>query len=344
VRRPTSLALALATAAALAGAPARGGPRDVAGGSGSSNGNGRNGGVAAAAEPVKPRHLRLALSPAAGAFMTEVRVRSLLRVELAGELPLADEPTGPIDENAVRAWIDLPDEASVLIQVQAPGRVLTRRRLDVTGLQWDVAARFTALATAELVRAHLTPLRVRRPRPRVPTADEIDRADRARPRWVVAAGAHAHLGGGPPTLGPELELGHATRVVDVRLQARLVGGDADQQRVQAGELGLSALHRLHATPWLRAELGASFAVGSASMIEVTPTRSLEGDAAGHGRLGARLGLGARVIDQTWLGLRVEPDVIVGGPAQRDGDRPLAGGGVAVVLGISRDVPIGEAVP
>lgn len=354
MRRPTALALALATAAGLSrsalatppgsvatrrSAAARG---DVATGDdgGARNGHGANG-VEAPLEAAKPVHLRLALSPAASAFMTEVRVRSLLQVELADVLPLAEEPTGAIDENAVRAWVDLPDSAEVMIQVQAPGRVMTRRRLDVTGLGWDVAARFTALATAEVVRAQLAPVRVRRSRPHVPTTAEIDAADRDRPRWSIAGGGVARLGEGPALFGAELEIGHATRAIDARVGARLVGGAADVQ-AQALEAGLSAEHRLHMAPWLRADLGASFAVGAAGVVDVASALGPASDSSGYGRLAARIGGSARIAPQTWLGLRVEPGGVVGGPTIF-GVRPLEGASVGIVLAISRDLPVGEMV-
>jgi hypothetical protein len=325
--RPTALVLALATATGLSRSALAVPP----------NGNGS--GSAATVESVRPQHLRLALSPAASAFMTEVRVRSLLHVELADVLPLADEPTGAIDENAVRAWVDLPDSAEVVIQVQAPGRAMTRRRLDVTGLGWDVAARFTALATAEVVRGQLAPVRVRRPRPHVPTTAEIDAADRDRARWTIAGGGVARLGEGPALFGAELEIGHATRAIDARLGARLVGGDGEAQ-AQALEAGLSAEHRLHMAPWLRADLGASFAVGAAAVVDVTPALGPRSDSAGYGRVAARVGASARIAPQTWLGLRVEPGAVVGGPTI-SGARPLDGASMGIVVAISRDLPVGE---
>jgi hypothetical protein len=336
VRRPTALALAMATAAGLSRAAVAAPPGASGDGNGSSNGNGAGTPV----ESTRPLHLRLALSPAAGAFMTEVRVRSLLRVELADVLPLADQPIGAIDENAVRAWVDLPDSAEVMIQVQAPGRAMTRRRLDVTGLGWDVAARFTALATAEVVRGQLAPVRVRRPRPHVPTTAEIDAADRARSRWLIAGGGVARVGEGPALFGAELEVGHATRAVDARLGARLVGGGGDVQ-AQALEAGLSAEHRLHFMPWLRADLGASFAVGTAAVVDVTAAPPAS-DSAGYGRVAARVGGSARVAPQTWLGLRLEPGVVVGGPTIA-GASALDGASLGIVVAISRDLPVGAMV-
>ena len=328
MRRPTALALALATTVALAAPRARAAPP--------ANGNGPAAAVTTVDVP-RPSALRLALSPAAGSFMTEVRVRALLDVELQGVVPLAEHPTGPIAEPVVRAWIDLPDAATVLIEVQAPGRVMTARHLDVTGLNWDVAARFAALATAELVRAQLAPVRVRRPRPRVPTPREIDEADRRRPRWVVSGGAHGRVGEGIVAGGPELEIGHATRVVDTRLGARLLGGDGDA-RLRAAEVGLSAEHHLHAAPWLRADVGASAAIGTAAATDDTRE-----DAGGHGRLAARLGLAARIAPQTWLGLRLEPGVVVGGPMSPGGASAIDGASVGVSLAVTRDVPLGELV-
>ncbi len=338
MRRPTALALALATTATLVATVAgAGGPR----GDGTDHGSGNGNAAAAPVEVPRPEHLRLALSPAASAFMTEVRVRSLLRVELEGVLPLAELPTGAIDENAVRAWVDLPDDTSVLIQAQAPGRVMTRRRLDVTGLGWDVAARFTALATAEVVRAQLAPVRVRRPRPYVPTRADIDGADRDRARWVIAGGGVARAGDGPALLGAELELGHATRAIDARLGGRVLAGGGEVH-TQALEAGLSAEHRLHIKPWLRVDLGAAFAVGSAGMVDATRVLGPASDAAGYGRFASRVGAAVRLVPQTWLGVRLEPGVVVGGPtiARR---QPMDGASFGGVLAISRDLPVGELV-
>lgn len=327
MRRPTALALALATSAALAAPAARGAPaRSTA---------------AATVDPASvPRAtaLRLALSPAAASFLTEPRMRALLEVELQGLLPLGELATGPLDEAVVRAWIDQPDASTVAIQVQAPGRGLTHRLLDVTGLTWDVAAHFTALGTAELVRAQLAPVRTRRPRPRIPTRAEIDAADRARPRWVVAAGAHARAGEGLVAGGPELEVGHATPAVDVRLGGRVLGGDGDA-RLRAVEIDLAAQHRIHPAPWLRVELGGAIGVGTAGA-----TVGAVDHATGYGRLAARAGLAARVAPQTSLGLRVEPGVIVGGPeVGRTGPGAIEGASLGLSIALTRDLPLGDLV-
>jgi hypothetical protein len=294
-----------------------------------------NGGAAARAE-VRPARLRLGLSPAAASFLTEPRVRALLEVELVGVLPIAEGSIGPLDEPAIRAFIDQPDASSVVIQVQAPGRALTLRRVDVTGLGWDVAARFTAIATAEIVRAQLAPVRVRRRPPRKPTEAELDAVDRRRPRVVVAAAAHAAIGSGPARFGPELALGHATPVVDVAASGLFTAGD-DGRRVGTVEAALTASHRLHFAPWLRAEAGAVVGVGTATLGE-----GASEDAAGFGHLAARVGLGARLAPDTWLSLRVLPGGIVGGPTDAAEQRPLEGASLGVALALSREIPIEPA--
>ncbi len=336
VGRRTALVFALVAAAAFSGSASRADSR-VPGKSGAAAGNGHDPASAHATEASRPVHLRLALAPAAASFMTELRVRALLEVELEGALGIAEEPVGPLDEAAVRVYIDQPEAASIVLQVQTPGRPLTRRRIDVTGLTWDVAARFTAIATAEIVRDHLAPARVRRSRPRAPSPAELEAADRRRARLLVAASVRADLGAGDPRAGPELAIGHATSIVDVRLAGSITGG-AD---TRTAEVDLAAMHRLHAGSWLRAELGGVLGVGTAAITEGD-----DRDREGFGRVAARLGLAARVAPETWLGLRLEPGAIVGGPRDPGGgpEPALEGAVVGLALSLARDVPIEPRTP
>lgn len=283
-----------------------------------------------------PTKLRLALSPAAASFMTDLRVRSLLDVELEGVLTIAEEATGPLDEPSVRVFLDQPEGASVVIQVQAPGRSITRRRVDVTGLTWDVAARFAAIATAEIVRAELQPVRTRKPKARKPTAEELDRADQARSRLRIGAGSSSLVAWkGPFAIGPELSLGHTTSWFDVDVAARAAFGDGDV-RTAAAEAWVTLGHTLHFTSWLRGEIGGG--IGAGTMSLVTASDDL---ADGYGHAAGRVGVGTRIASETWLALRVEPGTIIAGPTTAGGQHPLEGGVLGLTLSIERAAPIEE---
>lgn len=289
--------------------------------------------VAPPAAPA-PTRVRLALSPAAASFMTDLRVRSLLDVELEGFLPLGEEVTGPLDELSVRVYIDQPEGASVVIQVQAPGRTLTRRRVEVTGLTWDVAARFAAIATAEIVRAELQPLRARRAKAHKPTQGELEAADRARARVRIGAGASSNVAwSGPISIGPELSLGHTTPWVDVDIAARAAFAEGET-RVAAVEAWLSLGHTMLMTSWLRLEVGGGIGAGTMSRTE-----DAEDLHDGFGHAAGRIGVGARLAPETWLAVRLEPGTIVGGPTTASGGRPLEGGVLGLALSIERAIPV-----
>jgi hypothetical protein len=300
-------------------------------------------GVAVEALPAPPSpaptKVRLALSPAAASFMTDLRVRSLLDVELAALVPLAEESVGPLDEPAVRVFIDQPEGASLVIQVQAPGRPITRRRVDVTGLTWDVAARFAAIATAEIVRAELQPVRTRKPKARKPTPEELERADQARSRVRIAAGGASFVAWeGPIAAGPELSIGHTTLWVDVDLAARAAFGDGDT-RVGAFETWLTLAHTMHVSAWIRLEVGGGIGAGTMSLVS-----DVDDDADGFGHAAGRIGVGARIAPETWIALRVEPGTLIAGPSAAAGARPFEGGVLGLALSIERSTPIEDAKP
>jgi hypothetical protein len=269
---------------------------------------------ASAEEAPAPGLVRVALSKAAAGFLTEGRVRRLIDVELPRASPLAPEPFGPLDENAVHVFIDLPAPGTVTIQVQAPGRKLETRRVDVAGLAWDVAARVTAIATSESVRAQLAPLRRRPTRPHEATQAEIDAAERRSAAFSVS-------GAGVAAFAPSMRggLGGARLTASFHhpwlteeLSLAALGGDSRIGRLRHVELGIGASHRLWLAPFLRVRLGGVAGLVSlrASRPETPTGASSIPDASFNLRAAAKVGLDARLAKKAWLTLDLEPGALL----------------------------------
>jgi hypothetical protein len=258
--------------------------------------------------------VRLSLSRQAAAQLAEPRVRRLLELQLEGAATLSGQVAGPLGDEVVLVWIDLPTPARALVQARAGERPLSAREIALDGLVPDVAARLVVIATAQLVRAQTRPQRARRPvSPRRPTAEELELA--ARDDRVVTLGAG--LGGVvlPSTervlLGPSMTLSLRQSRVTERLTGRWLGGDGDGGVMRWGEVGLGADYRVWLGPSWRVALGGGAALGS---LFVGGARSVDGDAGARGAWSVRAaGLASielRVSDPVWLGLALEPGAVV----------------------------------
>ncbi len=259
-------------------------------------------------EDAPPPIVRMALSRQAEAFLTEGRMRRLIGLELPASTKLADEPTGPLDESAVRLYIDLPEPTVVTIQVSAPQRKVETRRVDVAGLAWDVAARVTAIAASESVRSELEPVRRRPPRPREPTDDDLAAWFHRTPAISIdGAFELAILPSVAAIGGTRLSVGFHQPVFseEISIAALTGGGSGRTLEWLDGSIGLA--HRFYFLSRLRSEIGGSFALGHAELRGPPP-----GDVARDFTLRAAglVSLDARVVDHAWLSLRVQPGGIV----------------------------------
>ncbi len=213
-----------------------------------------------------PKIVRIALSRAAADKLSDLRVRRLVEQQLGGGVQIAEEPLGPLDEASVRVFIDMPGPSVAVVQVQAPGKRVETRTVDVSGLPWVVATRFVAIATSESVRPELTPRR--KPKPRIPTAAEIAERLAAEPSFELGAALVAGYAGDLDTalFGSRASLSFHQRPLSETLSFTALGSLGAGLWVE-GSLGIK--HRLWVGPDLRFGLGGGFALAAANGVRAT---------------------------------------------------------------------------
>ncbi len=303
--RSASLALLCFLAAALSvGAPARAQP-------------------AAAEEDPAPAVVRIALSKRASGAMSEVRVRRLVELQLGPEVTVAPEPLGPLDENAVRVFIDLPEPSVALIQTVAPKRRLASRRVDVAGLPWDAATRFVAIAASQTISLQLRP--VPKKKPRAPTPEEIAARLQGTPSFELGGAlAAAWLPGDAASLfGSRLRASFHDRYVSESLSVSGLGATHGDAWL---DVSLGIAHRTFWLPSVRTHVGAGLGVAAVFAAPPGPGGGPK-DADPWLRAHASLGTGLRLVDAAWLSVDVEPGIAV--DARRDRVLPWIGAAVAI---------------
>jgi hypothetical protein len=292
---------------------------------------------AATDEAPAPSLVRVTLSKAAATFLTEGRVRRLIDLELPRSTHLASEAAGPLDENSVRVFIDLPEPGTIAIQVQAPQHKLEMRQVNVAGLAWDVAARVTAIAASESVRVQLAPVRKRPIRSREPTAAELDAALRRAPSVAISGAlvgvALPALGGGLG--GSRVRVGFHQPILSEELSLAAMAGDGNQGRMRWLELAIGAHHRI----WLASSWRMSIG-GLAGLANMRVERPIGAASTGPTssftmRAAATLGIEARLAPELWLGLDLEPGAIL-----LDAPTGAQGAWLGASLGLSFDQPLG----
>lgn len=286
--------------------------------------------AAPAAEEVAPKVVRIVVAKLAAEKLSALRVRRLVELQLGGDITVPEEPAGPLDENAVRVYVDLPEPATVEVQVQAPGRRLEARRVDVSGLPWEVASRFVSIATSELVRGQLAPRRKAKPRP--PTPDEIAAKMAAEPSFELSAlieGAYVgDLEEG--VFGSRLAASFHQAALSERVSIGLLGGSSGGSWI---DLDVAALHRFWFGPDFRLGLGAGFAL---ALLDGGPSPRADALALWV-RPHALAYLDVRVGEHAMLGLDLDPGLSVDPASRTIG--PWLGGGLHVAFdGATRPKP------
>ena len=212
-------------------------------------------------------------------------------------------------------WIDLPTPSTALIEVRIGERAVARRELAVGGLAWDVVARFAAIATADMVRAQMRPVRPRRttPTPKRKTPEELELEARDAPAatftgsWMVAAlpTARAFLA------GPSLALGLRSRRASIGATGALLGGGIEGSPVRWLEGGLVGDYRLWVNPGWRLVAGATATLASLRMPEALAVDgSIDDHDTWSARAGAVLGSEWKLGPAAWLGLALEPGAVL----------------------------------
>jgi len=253
---------------------------------------------------VQPKVVRIALSKKAADKLSEQRVRRLVELQVGEGVSVPAEGAGPLDETAVRVFIDMPEPALVVVQVQAPDGRLESRSVDVGGLPWEVATRFVSIAASQSVRALLAPRR----KPRLPVETPADRARALAARPSVDVGGSLELAYASALatglFGSRLELSFHQAPLSEHLSVAALG------TFGAGgwfETGVLADHRFWVGPDLRLDAGLGFAL--AITKDVRDEDDAE-DVEVWVRPHARFQLDVRALPHAWLGLRFEPGITV----------------------------------
>ncbi|WP_438034111.1 hypothetical protein [Sorangium sp. So ce204] len=298
-----------------------------------------------AAAPVAPRlpegaapiEVRVALSRGAAEEVSSVRVRRLLEIELPDGAALAAEPVGPLGDRVASVWVDRPTAARLEIQVRLDGRAVVRRQIAVSGLTSDVAARLVAIAASEMILAEMRRARAPRrpPSPRRPTQDEVELASRDLDTLSVSAGPYgAIVSGGPRVLGGAgLALGLRRLRLTESLFARLLAAPSGGEPLRWIEAGFSGDYRFWLAASWRLSIGATASVAS---LRLPAAVSVDGIAGERDTWSARAGLGlgveTRLGGPVWLGLTLDPGIVLR-PAPYEGARGEAGAVEGAWLGV-----------
>lgn len=300
------------------------------------------GGASAASAP-RLVEVRLALSAPAADNLGDARVRRLVEIELEESAVLAPGTAGPLGDHVAYVWIDLPAADRVLVEVRIGERAVSRRELLVSGLAWDVAARFVAIAVSEMVRAQMRPVRIRKPAPpRGPSPEELERAQRDATRVFVAGAFDAAVlpGASGAVLGPGISIGMRTKRLGESVGARWLAGSTEAGATRWLDVGVSADYRLWPAPTWRVALGAA---ASLAALRLSDARTVEGSTdvdTWSARAVALVAAERRLSDAAWLGLRLEPGAMlrsVGWTDEGGASGTLAGAwlGMALTLALER---------
>lgn len=287
--------------------------------------------------------MRVALSATAAKQLAEPRLRRLLEIELGDTAVLAPAPTGPLGDHVAYVWVDLMGPSTVAIEVRVGARTVDRREIADAELTGDIAARVIAIATAEMVREQMKPLRApkKAPAPKPPSAEEIEAASqRADAVTIDARAAGVFVPSAGATLfGPSFDLGFRRFGIGAHLVAGFYTGPTSFGSARWFEAGVGASYRLWVTPSLRF---AGEIAASAAAVRVAGGRVL-GEVESRfdtwsARAGGSVAIEWRASDPVWLTLGAGPsavlrpfDVIAGGARS-----PFEGVLVGATLGVLFD--------
>ncbi|NUP10294.1 MAG: hypothetical protein HOW73_29945 [Polyangiaceae bacterium] len=274
------------------------------------NGNGGPNGTAHTPEEKRPIVVRIALSKTAAEKLSEQRVRRLVELQVGAGASVPSEATGPLDENAVRVYIDLPEPTVVVVQVQAPDRRLETRNVDVAGLPWEVATRFVATAASQSISALTAPRR--KPRPRPPSPEEVARELAKRPWLEVSAGLEAVYSSDLETalFGSRVRLGYHGPILSEAISLAALGS------IDAGlwtEVDVSAFHRIWIGPDVRVGLGFGFALAFTKDLrreEELAAPASDNDVELWVRPHALASIDFRLAPEAWLRAGVDPGATI----------------------------------
>ncbi len=301
-----------------------------------------------AATTSRVLEVRLGLSAGAAKVLSEPRVRRLLEIELGEDGVLAPGTAGPLGDHVAYVWIDSPTTTQLGAEVRVADRPVGRREIPIAGVGPDVAARLVAIAATDLLRDKP---RARRPpsQPPQPPA-ERELARRLLPALSIeATGSTAALPGfGGGLGGPGLGLSFRALGASEGLFARWLQGSGHPGGLRWLEVGANVEYRHWLGPSFRLAGGALASLASVRLADAT---AVDGLAAARdtwsARAGASLGVEARVASSLWLGLALEPAVVLRAVRYADAGgapRSAEGAWLGVALALHLDRPLSLPPP
>jgi hypothetical protein len=277
-----------------------------------------------------PQRVRLGLSAAAGRRLGERRLRRLLAIELGKNLEVERDTTGPLGDDLVQVWIDLPSREQALIQVRRMGRTLAHRTLDIASYPGDVAARVLALDASEMIR-----VQAKAPPPS-PCAGSVRPGAIAEGRALdafsaTATGFFRWLPASDTALvgGPRIELEHHQGPIAQLLYLQWLAkpsAEAPARSIEAG-LGLDARIGLG-----RASVDWRLRLGTRAGFAAVSERGASPRSAATANLAGRVAIEAEPARSLWLGLAAEPGAVI-----RPGDERVADFSLGAAFFISAEL-------
>ena len=254
----------------------------------------------ATSEPQAPHVVRIAFTRAAAEKLNALRVRRLVELQLGNDLEVDPEPSGPLDEIAIRVFIEL-DETTVRVQAHAPGRRIESRPVAVEGVAWEVATRFVAITASELVKSLAIP--PRKPKPTTPSPSERALVEAEKPRLEVSSSLEFAYWASEESvaLGSRVRASFHERLVSGSLSLAAFGSPSG---ASAYETELAVLHQFWVSPELRITPGLG--LGLLLMPETPQKQDLTLGLRAHA-LGQ---LDLQLDPKTWLRFGVEPGFTV----------------------------------
>jgi hypothetical protein len=290
--------------------------------------------------------VRLAISAAAARALSEPRVRRLLEIELGDDGVLAPGTAGPLGDHVCYVWIDQLSATQLDVEVRVADRPVATREISIAGVGPDVATRLVAIAAAEMIRAQAQPRPRRPPTPPRPTPAEAELALRGRPAVAFAASGYAAAlpasAGGLG--GPGLGLSFRALGASEELFGRWLQGAGRFGGLRWLEVGVDAEYRVWLGPRFRLAAGALASVASVQLADVSAIEGVAGERdAWSARAGATVGAELRLARSLWLGLAVEPAVLLRPVRYADAagaNGSLGGAWLGLALSLRLDRPLG----
>jgi hypothetical protein len=257
------------------------------------------------------------MSRAADDRLHEVRVRRLLAIELDGVAVVEPEAVGPLGDEVIRIWIDVPHPRRAVLEVRRTNGPLARRALAIGGLSSDVAARLVAIATSEMVRVQALPRR----RSPAPPAPRRERLEMPASFAVQASYAGLWLPASTPALlsGAAIAIEHRRGVTLQALRADWLSSPVEPT-VRWVEIGGALGARLPLADGWRLAVGGR---AGAAAVAFHDAAAVDGVGTARdawiGHAAASIGADAALGGAAWLGLTVEPGATLHAPRVVDDD-------------------------